>query len=253
MAQEEKIYTACMVVIGEEILSGRTRDANLAWIAVQLNEIGVRLREARVIPDVEEAIIRTVNEVRGGFDYIFTSGGIGPTHDDITADAIAKAFGVPLNVQPEAVARIKARYGLGEMTTARLRMARVPEGATLIDNPISQAPGFRIGNVFVMAGIPVIMQAMFSGFRDQLVGGRPLRSRTIGAFITEGLIATPLGQLQETYPDVTIGSYPFQRDGRYGTSIVFRGPDVARLGAAAEDYIRLAREFGAEIIEDISN
>lgn len=253
MMQEEKIYTACMIVIGEEILSGRTRDANLAWIAAQLNEIGVRLREARVIPDVEDVIVRTVNEVRGRFDYVFTSGGIGPTHDDITADAIAKAFGVPLEVDPEAVARMRARYGFGEMTTARLRMARIPEGATLIDNPISQAPGFRIGNVFVMAGIPVIMQAMFNGFRDQLVGGHPLRSRSIGAFVVEGLIATSLGRLQDAYPDVMIGSYPFQREGRYGTSIVFRGPEAARLGAAAEEYIRLVREFGAEIIEDISN
>lgn len=253
MTQEDKIYTACMIVIGDEILSGRTRDANLAWIAVQLNEIGVRLREARVIPDVEATIVDTVNEARGRFDYVFTSGGIGPTHDDITADAIAKAFGVAIEVHPEAVARMQARFGFGEMTPARLRMARIPAGASLIDNPVSQAPGFRIENVFVMAGIPAIMQAMFNGFRDQLVGGLPLRSRTIGAFVTEGQIAAALGQLQEKYADVAIGSYPFQREGRYGTSIVIRGTDLTRLGAAAADYIALVRNLGAEVLEDIVN
>ena len=177
-----KTVTACVLVIGNEILSGRTKDANLAWLAVELNKLGVRLMEARVIPDVEETIVATLNEVRARFDYVFTTGGIGPTHDDITAACVARAFAVPLVRNPEAVRRLQAHYANpADLNEARLRMANAPEGATLIDNPVSKAPGFRIGNVHVMAGIPVIMQAMFDGIRHTLVGGSPMLSRTINA------------------------------------------------------------------------
>jgi molybdenum cofactor synthesis domain-containing protein len=251
MAASHKTVTACMIVIGNEILSGRTKDANLAWIAVRLNDLGVRLMEARVIPDVEQTIIATVNEVRGKFDYVFTSGGIGPTHDDITADCIARAFGVGIDVHPEAHRRLVAHYQQqqSEFNEARRRMARIPDGATLIDNPVSKAPGFRIGNVFVMAGIPAVMQAMFESIRHEIVGGSQLLSRTVSSFLPEGKFAGGLGQLQQRYADLDLGSYPFYRNGRPGASIVLRGTDGARLAAATDEFKALVRELGGEPIE----
>ena len=173
--------TAALIIIGNEILSGRTKDANLPHLATELNSVGVRLAEVRVIPDIEAEIIATVNALRAKFDYVFTTGGIGPTHDDITAESIAKAFELPLTQHPEALRRLQHHYndnGL-ELTAARLRMANTPEGASLIDNPISTAPGFRVGNVFVMAGVPKIMQAMLASLKDQLHGGQPMLSRTV--------------------------------------------------------------------------
>ena len=171
--------TAGLLVIGNEILSGRTQDANIAFLGHRLNEIGVRLAEVRVVPDIEADIVAAVNALRARFDYVFTTGGIGPTHDDITAAAIAKAFGVPLIQNPEARARLEGNYRAGDLNEARLRMANTPEGAALIDNPVSRAPGFRLENVFVLAGVPVILQAMVAGLRPAIAGGRPMLSRTV--------------------------------------------------------------------------
>jgi molybdenum cofactor synthesis domain-containing protein len=246
-----KTVTACVLVIGNEILSGRTKDANLAWLAVELNRIGVRLTEARVIPDVEETIVATLNEVRSRFDYVFTTGGIGPTHDDITAACVAKAFGVPLVRNPEAVRRLQAHYANpADLNEARLRMANAPEGATLIDNPVSKAPGFRIGNVHVMAGIPVIMQAMFDGIRHSLVGGSPMLSRTINAELAEGVMAADLAEIQKANPDIEIGSYPYMRRGQAGAAIVLRGVAATTLATATESVKAMMRRLGAEPRED---
>ena len=237
--------TACLLIIGNEILSGRTQDKNLAYIGEQLNELGVRLMEVRVIPDIEAVIVRTLNEVRPAFDYVFTTGGIGPTHDDITADCVAKAFGVPLIVNPEARAIMEAHYKPGELNEARLRMARTPEGASLIENPVSKAPAFQMGNVFVMAGIPVIMQAMFQSLRHRLAGGEPLRSRTVTVPLGEGTLAEPLGLVQDRFADVEIGSYPFTRDGRFAVRLVLRSTDEARLDQAAAAVDRLIEDLGS--------
>ncbi|MEQ8639595.1 MAG: competence/damage-inducible protein A [Alphaproteobacteria bacterium] len=233
--------TACIVIIGNEILSGRTKDANMPWLAEQLNALGVRLRQVRIIPDIEQTIIDTINEVRRHFTYVFTTGGIGPTHDDITAPSVAKAFDVPWELHEEAARRLQVHYGDGGVNEARLRMATIPRGATLIDNPISRAPGFRMDNVFVMAGVPAIMQAMFAGFRHELVGGEPMQSRTISSPLAEGALARFVGDLQDRYGDLEVGSYPFFRQGRVGVSIVIRGVDAARLDVAAgemADYVR---------------
>jgi molybdenum cofactor synthesis domain-containing protein len=243
------IVTAAVLLIGNEILSGRTRDANLNYIAIGLTAIGVRLREARVVPDVPEAIIAAVNELRARFDYVFTTGGIGPTHDDITAECIARAFGVKLIKDPRAVRLLTNHYGEANLTEARLRMAHVPEGATLIDNPVSTAPGFQIGNVYVLAGVPAICRAMFDGLKGRLRTGDKVLSVTISGHVGEGVIAKGLGELQERYPVLEIGSYPFFRQGRFGASFVLRGTDEAALKPAAEELRTLIRSLGAEPIE----
>lgn len=246
-----KPVTACVLVIGNEILSGRTKDANLAWLAVELNKIGVRLMEARVIPDIEATIIETLNAIRPRFDYVFTTGGIGPTHDDITAACVAKAFGVPLIRNPEAVRRLQTHYANpADLNEARLRMANAPEGAELIDNPVSKAPGFRIENVYVMAGVPTIMRAMFDGIRHRLVGGAPMLSCSISVDLPEGLMASELAAIQEAYPDVEIGSYPFMRLGKPGAAIVLRSVDAPRLAAAADAVRAMMRGQGGEPRED---
>ena len=242
----DRPVTACLVVIGNEILSGRTRDANLAYLGARLNDIGVRLMEARVIPDLDEAIVATVNEVRRRFTYVFTTGGIGPTHDDITAASIAKAFGVALVENPEARAILDAHYPPGELNQARLRMARTPEGATLIENPVSKAPGFQMDNVFVMAGIPEIMQAMFESLVHRLVGGKPLISRSVTVYLPESKVALGLEALQGRYADVEMGSYPFNRAGRFGTRLVLRATEAERLDAAANELDGLIVELGSE-------
>jgi len=195
-----------MIVIGNEILSGRTKDANLPYLAERLNEWGVRLREARVLPDVEDVIVATVNECRAKFDYVFTTGGIGPTHDDITAAAVAKAFGRALVRDPEAVRLLQTRYGGTDLNEARLKMADIPEGAELIENPVSGAPGFQIENVFVMAGVPAIMQAMVESLRHRVTGGEPVRSRSVAAHLAEGTVAEGLSAIQARYPEIDIGS-----------------------------------------------
>jgi molybdenum cofactor synthesis domain-containing protein len=247
---EEKIVTACVLVIGNEILSGRTQDTNLNYIATGLNEVGVTLREARVIPDIEAVIIATVNELRAKYDYLFTTGGIGPTHDDITSECVAKAFGVPWVLHPEAHKAFLDHYKPGELNEARLRMAHTPQGASLIRNPVSRAPGFRMENVFVMAGIPRVMQGMFDGIKHDLKGGRPMLARTVSCHLPEGVIAKGLGEIQGRYADLDIGSYPFYRRGEFGTSLVLRGRDPARLAAGTEEVVALVTGLGGTPVEE---
>ena len=236
--------TACVLIIGNEILSGRIQDANLSFLAKGLNEAGVRLREARVIPDDPAAIVATVNEVREKFDYVFTTGGIGPTHDDITAECIAAAFGVPLIIHPEARRLLETHYPPGAINEARLRMARMPEGSELLLNPISRAPGFRIGNVYVMAGVPQVMQATFSELKYRLRGGATMLSRAVSCGLGEGTIAAELASLQDRYPDLEIGSYPYFRRSDFGTTLVVRGTDPERIAAAVAELMALIRKLG---------
>jgi len=244
------VVTACLIVIGNEILSGRTRDANLQYLGRALNALGIRLAQARVIPDDEETIVATVNESRAAFDYVFTTGGIGPTHDDITAACVARAFGVDLARDPRAEAMLRQHYRPEDLNAARLKMADVPAGATLIENPVSKAPGFQLDNVFVLPGVPRIMQAMFEGIKHRLAGGQMVLSVAVAAYIAEGVMAEKLDRLQGTYTDVEIGSYPFVRDGRLGVSVVLRGAEPGRLDAAADDLRALIRSLGAEPVED---
>ncbi|MDX1785783.1 MAG: molybdopterin-binding protein [Roseovarius sp.] len=234
--------TAAMLVIGDEILSGRTRDANMHFLAGKLTEAGIDLREMRVVGDVPDAIQSAVRALSEAYTYVFTSGGIGPTHDDITADNIAAAFGVAIDVREDARAILQAHYdrsGL-EMNAARLRMARIPEGAALIENPISAAPGFILHNVHVMAGVPSIFEAMVASVLPTLTGGTPLTSRSLTIHRGEGDVAAPLTDLAARYPALSFGSYPFQRDGAYGTNIVIRGQDAAMVEAALADLAALA-------------
>ena len=226
--------TAAMLVIGDEILSGRTRDSNMHHLAQELTRHGIVLKEARMVADDTAAIVAAVNALRAAHDHVFTSGGIGPTHDDITADAIAAAFGVAIGVRDDARAILAAHYATTgtELNEARLRMARIPDGAALIDNPVSKAPGFSLGNVHVMAGVPNIFQAMVASVRPTLTGGDPLLSQSLRVMRGEGEIAKPLGELAAEFPDLSFGSYPFVRDGVYGTNLVIRGTDAARLDQA---------------------
>ena len=244
----ERVVTACVLIIGNEILSGRTQDVNLAHIATQLNERGVKVREARVIPDVEPVIVAAINECRAKFDYVLTTGGIGPTHDDITADCVAKALGRPLYMHPELDALLRQRKASPEVMEARLRMARVPEGSELLRHTTGPA-GFRTENVCVMAGVPRVMHGMLESLLPTLEGGNPTRSRTVTAFVTESQIAAPLGALQDANPDTDIGSYPFARDGRVGTSLVVRGTDEARLDQMLGEMTALIDAAGGEITE----
>lgn len=237
--------TAAVLVVGNEILSGRTKDANLAYLAERLSALGIPLREARVVADEPDDIVDAVNALRARYTYVFTTGGIGPTHDDITAENIARAFGVPLLRHPDAVRRLQAHYANpADLNEARLRMANVPEGGTLIDNPVSAAPGFRIGNVFVMAGVPRIMQAMFEGLAPNLQGGAPVESRTVACDLGEGVIAAGLARVAADFPDLTVGSYPYFRAGVFGTSLVVRGTDPVRLEAAADAIMAVVAGLG---------
>ena len=237
--------TACLLVIGNEVLSGRTQDANIRFIAQGLGGIGMPLREVRVIPDVPDLIIGTVNECRARFDHVFTTGGIGPTHDDITSECVAQAFGVPWEPHPEAWARMERHYEPGQFNAARQRMATMPRGATLIDNAISIAPGFTIGNVHVMAGVPRIMQAMFAVLLPTLPGGVPVESRAVHAQgLLEGAVAEGLGAIQARYPDLDLGSYPFYRATGNGVSLVAKGTDTARLEACIAEVTALIEAQG---------
>ena len=233
---EERIVTAGLLVIGDEILSGRTKDSNTGTIAEHLTGIGIRLKEVRVIPDDEGEIVAAVNALRPRYDYVFTTGGIGPTHDDITADSIAKAFGVSIGVDLRAEKALSEHYaGRGfELTPARLRMARIPDGASLITNPISGAPGFRIGNVIVMAGVPEIMRVMLELVTATLETGARLLSVTIAVSRPESEIADVFSAHQKRYHDVAMGSYPSIRDGRFQSDLVLRSADPVRLAEAAE-------------------
>ena len=243
---QPQIVTACVLIIGNEILSGRTQDENLGFLARGLNEAGIRLREARVIPDIAEVIIATVNDVRRRFDYVFTTGGIGPTHDDITAQCIADAFGVPLIVDADARRLLETHYPPGQLNAARLRMAMVPEGAVLLPNPISRAPGFQLGNVFVLPGVPSIMQGIFEQLKYRLAGGDKVLSRSISCRLGEGTLAKDLAALQDRWPDVEIGSYPYFRRGDFGVTLVLRSTDRDRLLAATEELRSLVRQLGGE-------
>lgn len=239
--------TAALVIIGNEILSGRTQDANLAFLGRELNEAGIQLREVRVVPDEEAEIVAAVNACRARYDHVFTTGGIGPTHDDITSACVAKAVGRPLIRHPEAERRLRAYYPPEKLNEARLKMAETPEGAELIDNPVSVAPGFRVENVYVLPGVPSILQAMFAGLKPRLKGGAVVHSRTLTVFCPEGEIAAPLGRIQADHPRLEIGSYPFMRQDRFGTSLVFRGTDQAEIGRAVEALLAHARERGIEV------
>ena len=234
--------TAAMLVIGDEILSGRTRDANMYYLAGQLTEAGIDLKEVRVVSDGAPAIVAAVKALSGAFDTVFTSGGIGPTHDDITADCIAAAFDDHIDVRADARALLQAHYDRNgqELNDARLRMARIPDTATLIDNPVSIAPGFTVQNVHVMAGVPRVFEAMVASVLPTLTGGAPLLSQTLRIDRGEGDIAGPLGALAADFDDLSIGSYPFQKDGKYGANIVIRGQDGARIDAA---MTRLKADF----------
>ena len=226
--------TAAMLVIGDEILSGRTRDANMHHLAKELTAKGITLSEVRVVADDPDAITEAVRALSGAWDHVFTSGGIGPTHDDITADNIARAFGVAIDVRDDARALLAAHYAKtgAELNAARLRMARIPDGAALIDNPVSVAPGFTLGNVHVMAGVPAVFEAMAATVLPQLTGGAPLISETVQINRPEGDIAMVLNGLAADHPDLSIGSYPFQRDGKFGSNIVLRGTDAAEVATA---------------------
>ncbi len=248
--------TACLLIIGNEVLSGRTRDANLQFLATRLGEIGLPLREVRVIPDVPETIIATVNEVRQVFDHVFTTGGIGPTHDDITSECVARAFGVAWEVHEETRALMLADYAARSppvaLNAARLRMATLPKGAVPIRNPATTAPGFSMGNVHVMAGVPRIMQAMFEALAPSLPRGRPVLSRAVHAVgVYEGQIAAGLEAIQQRFADVDIGSYPFYRDGAPGgggVALVAKGLDAAALEAAAAAITDLLTGTGVVVI-----
>lgn len=223
---------AALLIIGDEILSGRTQDKNLNYLAVWLNEMGIQLAEARVVPDVADEIVDALNALRVKHDYVFTTGGIGPTHDDITSECIARAFDLSFGVEAEAYRRLEEHYGAADFTPERQRMAMMPEGARLIDNPVSIAPGFQVENVFVLAGVPKIMQAMLEHLRDRLEGGRKVWSQALTIHVPESGMAGPLGNLQDTHVTVSIGSYPFFREGKVGTQIVIRSADQCAIEAA---------------------
>jgi molybdenum cofactor synthesis domain-containing protein len=241
----QKNPTACVLVIGNEVLSGRTRDANIQFLARGLGNLGIPLREVRIIPDVPETIIGTVNEVRTKFDYVFTTGGIGPTHDDITSECVAAAFGVPWEHHPIAWPRMEASYKPGEFNAARQRMATMPRGASLIENDISVAPGFQLENVYVLAGVPKIMQSMFEWLAPRLQGGAKIESRAVHVFgLPEGVIAEGLAAVQARYPDLDLGSYPFYRSTGGGVALVAKGPDGEAAERAIAEVTELISGFG---------
>ncbi|MBU0726962.1 MAG: competence/damage-inducible protein A [Alphaproteobacteria bacterium] len=243
--------SASLVIIGNEVLSGRTKDANLAYLGAQLAAMGIRMMEVRVVPDIEDRVVAAVNELRARYTYVFTTGGIGPTHDDITSACIAKAFGVKLIRHPEAMATLAAHYAASgaEFNDARKKMAEVPEGAALVENPVSKAPGFHIGNVYVFAGIPRVMQAMFEGIRHELTQGAPITSRTVSCRLGEGTLAQGLGAVQDRFPEIDIGSYPYFVAGGFGVSLVLRGTDEAQLDLATGEVRQLIRDLGGEPME----
>lgn len=238
--------SACLLIIGDEILSGRTQDTNLRYIGERLAAMGIRLGEARVVPDVTDVIVETLNSVRALYTYVFTTGGIGPTHDDITTACVARAFERKVVRHPEAVRRLVAYYG-HQPNEARLKMAEVPEGpdVALIDNRVTAAPGYRIANVFVMAGVPSIARAMFDAAAPMLKGGDPVFSNSVDGLVREGDIAAELSAIQDKYPKASIGSYPFRRDGALGTSIVARSTDKAVIAAALSEVAAVMRAKGA--------
>jgi molybdenum cofactor synthesis domain-containing protein len=245
-----KIWTAGLVIIGDEILSGRTQDRNIAQVATWLNAQGIRLAEVRVVPDVEERIVEALDALRFAYDYCFTTGGIGPTHDDITVDAVAKALNVPVIVHPDARAILERYYAdKGGLNEGRLRMARVPEGAELIPNQMSGAPGIKLGNLFLMAGVPHITAGMLDALTGTLEGGKPLVSVTVGAFAPESEVADLLRQAEQSAEGISIGSYPFFKEGRVGSNFVVRSEDEQKARAVADDLASKLADVGFEPVE----
>ena len=243
----EKIWTAALIVIGDEILSGRTHDRNIAQVASWLQVQGIRLMEVRVVPDVEALIVAAVDALRTAHDYLFTTGGIGPTHDDITVDAVAKALGLAVVVHPEARRILEAYYATrGGITEARLRMARVPEGAELIENRMSGAPGIKIGNIHLMAGVPHITAQMLDALTGTLEGGAPLLTETIGCWVAESEVADLLREVEKAHANCSIGSYPFFRDGRVGANFVIRSTDAGDLASCADTLSEALGEAGVD-------
>jgi molybdenum cofactor synthesis domain-containing protein len=247
----ERIWTAGLLIIGDEILSGRIQDRNVAPIATWLNLQGIRLNEVRVVPDVMPKIVAAVNALRAENDYLFTTGGIGPTHDDITVDAIAEATGVAVEVHPKARAVLEAYYETrGGITDARLRMARVPAGATLIENSMSGAPGIRHGNIFILAGVPHIATLMLEALSGTIEGGKPLLSRTIGCWVPESEVADILRETEKAHEGCQIGSYPFFREGKVGANFVVRSTEAARLDACVDDLIARLEGDGRQVARE---
>jgi molybdenum cofactor synthesis domain-containing protein len=253
----QEIVTAALIVIGDEILSGRTKDKNTGYIADYMTVIGIRLREVRMVPDIEDEIVAAINALREKYTYVFTTGGIGPTHDDITSDAVARAFGVSIDIDERAVAMMRERYAPGDLTETRLRMARIPEGAELIENSVSRAPGFMIGNVIVMAGVPRIMQVMLDDVAPRLKTGSKLLTRTVRVERPEGDVAPGLGRVQNDHPEVQMGSYPFFAKEKLGTHLVLRSDDKGKLDEALKSIWRMLEaegftRFASEVAPDES-
>lgn len=251
--ETQDIVTAAVLVIGDEILSGRTKDKNTGYIADYMTAIGIRLREVRVVSDIEEEIVAAINALREKYDYVFTTGGIGPTHDDITADAVARAFGVSIDVDPRAVAIMEKRYAPDEFTPARMRMARIPDGGELINNSVSGAPGFMIGNVIVMAGVPRIMQVMLDDVAPRLNTGTKMLTRTVRVERPEGIVAAGLSRVQDEHPEVQMGSYPFFQKEILGTNLVLRSDDEVKLDDALKSIWMMLEsegftEFASEVL-----
>jgi len=234
---------AALIIIGNEILSGRTQDKNLSYLANWLNEIGIQLSEVRIIRDEEGIIIETVNYLRKTYNYVFTTGGIGPTHDDITSLSIARAFNVDLEINDKALSILKEYYKDSELTDARMKMTMMPKGAELVENPISRAPGFKMENVFVMAGIPLIMQGMLEGARQYLKGSDVIKSTSVDVFTPESNVAEELAQLQNKFPNVEIGSYPFSKENKFGTSLVLRSKDEELLNNCKLELLKIVEKL----------
>jgi molybdenum cofactor synthesis domain-containing protein len=244
--ENKPMQTAAVLVIGNEILSGRTQDMNIRYIGEKMAQHGIPLAEVRIVPDIEGKIMAALNDLRVAHDFVFTTGGIGPTHDDITAESVAKAFGLPYGTHSEAYCILEQHYGAENFTPPRQKMAMMPPSASLIPNPVSGAPGFIVENVYVMAGVPRIMQAMFDHVLGLIAPGDPILSNTIGTALAESLMAEGLGQIQKHYPQVDIGSYPHFRDGTPATNVVLRGRDVEPLKAATRAVLDLVSQYEGE-------
>lgn len=246
---DPELHTAAVIIIGNEILSGRTKDQNLDYIGQRLDKLGIALMEARIIPDDEKVIVETINSLRQSFTYVFTTGGIGPTHDDITSASVAKAFSVQLEENPDAVQSLRSYYDEGRINDARMKMALIPEGAVLIKNPVSGAPGFQLDNVFVLPGVPLILKAMFEGIEDRLIGGAPILSESVTCNLREGQIAGALAKIQNNFPVVSIGSYPFFKRNRLGVNLVLRSRDESALQLAANEVRQMVQALGGKLYE----
>lgn len=244
MSNKKKQYNAALIIIGDEILFGTTRDTNTPFIAEALTTKGIRLLEVRVVPDIKENIVHAVQDLKDNYDYVFTTGGIGPTHDDITTESIASAFNIEVEENLEARKLLENYYGAENLNTSRLKMAQLPKGAKLIENPISATPGFIVENIYVMAGIPRIMQVMFHNIIDTLAGGNPMLSNTIACDLYESQIANELSQLQDSYDNVSIGSYPQYRSGQLGLSIAIRSTDKKILDIVTDTVIKSIEKLG---------